>query len=63
MRELILDYVDDLVSNFLYYDRKEDEELQLGAIETAVINREITLKEMVEQFRRGLVNSLPIVGE
>lgn len=54
----ILDYISDLVSNFLYYDRKEDEDLPLGAIEDAVENDVITIDEMVDAFARSLRDGL-----
>jgi hypothetical protein len=49
-RELILGHVEDLVSNFLYYDRKEDEDLPRGSIEEAVKVGEITVDEIVAEF-------------
>jgi len=49
-RETILNTVDDLVSKFIYYDRKEDEDLPLDSIEEAIANGEITLAEIVERF-------------
>jgi hypothetical protein len=55
MKKLILDHVSDLVSNFLYYDRKEDEELPRGAIENAIFNEEISVEEMVIRFRNELI--------
>ncbi len=57
-RDLILDYISDLISNFLYYDRKEDEDLPLGAIEESIKAGEITVDEMVTAFRKGLETSL-----
>jgi hypothetical protein len=53
-RDEILAAVSDLVVDFLYYDRKEDEELPRGAIEDAVAAGEITVDEIVEAFRSGL---------
>ena len=35
----ILGCTEDLVSNFLYYDRKEDEDLPRGTIEEAISKR------------------------
>lgn len=58
-RETILIYVDDLLSSFLYYDRKECEELPRGEIEDAVAAGEITVDEMVAKFRAGLEHSCP----
>lgn len=54
-KELILDTLSDLVSNFLYYDRKEDEELAVGEIEQAIHDDEITIEEMVEHFKDCLL--------
>lgn len=54
MKNKILNTVEDLVSKFLYYDRKEDDDLPNGAIETAIERGEITIDEIVEQFRKSL---------
>jgi hypothetical protein len=50
-REHILAVVSDLATDFLYYDRKESE-LGVGEIEAAVHAGEITVEEIVEEFRR-----------
>ncbi len=50
MKQEILNTVDDLVSSFLYYDRKEDEDLPLGKIEKAINDGTITEVEIVHQF-------------
>jgi hypothetical protein len=57
-KELILNTVNDLVMNFLYYDRKEDEELGVGAIEAEISAGEITVDEIVAKFREVLEHSL-----
>jgi hypothetical protein len=57
-KQLILDTIDDLVANFLYYDRKEDEDLPLHEIEDAVKNGEITIEEMTNRFSERLSQSL-----
>lgn len=57
-RELILGTVADLVSDFLYYDRKEDEGLPRGAIDAAVEEHVITIDEIVAEFRAELVKGL-----
>ncbi|MEA1848985.1 hypothetical protein U9K52_08695 [Chryseobacterium sp. MHB01] len=54
MKEVILNTIDDLCSDFLYYDRKEDEELNMEQLNEAVKKGEITIDEMVEKFRRNL---------
>ncbi len=53
-KETILASVDDALSDFLYYDRKEDEDLPRGQIEEAVKAGEITVDEIIEQFAKGL---------
>ena len=58
MKQLILDNVDDLVSCFLYYDRKEDEDLSLGDIQKALNDGEITIKEIVCKFEERLIKGL-----
>lgn len=58
MRETILSTVKDLASVFIYYDRKEDEELPKGAIEQAIADGEITIEEIVNEFREGLIEYL-----
>lgn len=58
-RQTILDNVSDMVSNFLYYDRKEDEDLPRGAIEEAISKEEISVEEILKAFetelRAGLI--------
>lgn len=57
-KELILGTIDDLVSNFLYYDRRSDEELPEGAIEETIEEGEITVGEIVKRFREQLKENL-----
>lgn len=54
LKKRILDTLDDLMSNFLYYDRKEDCDLEVGDIERAIEEGVITVDEMVEAFRAHL---------
>lgn len=54
MKDNILGAVEDLVSNFLYYDRKEDENLPLDAIDDAIKNGDITIDEIVNKFTEAL---------
>lgn len=58
IKKLIATTVDDLVGDFLYYDRKEDEELERGAIEAAIEDGVITEEEIVEMFRTSLRKGL-----
>lgn len=54
-RELIEDTVADLVIDFLYYDRRgDDDELPVGSIEAAVKAGEISTDEIVQLFRSHL---------
>jgi hypothetical protein len=46
----------DLVSNFLYYNRKEDEDLPVGAIEKAIKDNIVSVKEIVDLFQQELIN-------
>ena len=54
MKEDIINTIKDLVTDFLYYDRREDEELQLGDIEVAIKNEVITRDEIVNEFKKEL---------
>jgi hypothetical protein len=54
VKQIILDTVSDLVADFLYYGRKEDELLPRGVIEAAVTSGQITVDEIVEHFRAEL---------
>jgi len=51
-RQHILDVADDLIGAFLYYDRKEDEDLEVGEIEAAIIGSDISIGEILEVFER-----------
>lgn len=57
-REYILDIITDTISDFLYYDRKEDDILPRGAIQEAIQVGEITVEEIVERFEEELRNGL-----
>jgi hypothetical protein len=57
VKQTILDTIDDLCSNFLYYDRKEDEDLTMELLNKAVEDGEITVKEMVDKFESCLRNT------
>jgi hypothetical protein len=53
-RELIMATTKDLISDFLFYDRKEDEDLPSGAIEDAIASGEISVDEIVAVFKEEL---------
>jgi hypothetical protein len=58
MDEIIENTIDDLISNFLYYDRKEDEELPVGAIQKAIKEGKITKEQIIKKFTDILNSSL-----
>lgn len=55
MIENINNAIEDLVSDFLYYDRKEDEELKVGDIEKAIEKGEITIEQIVDKFKNRII--------
>lgn len=56
--ERILATVDDMIADFLYYGRKEDEDLPQGEIEAAIEAGEITVENIVERFAEKLSEGL-----
>lgn len=58
MKKRILNTISDLVLNFTYYDRKEDEELTMEALAEAVEDGTITIEEMVATFEKELRDGL-----
>lgn len=57
-KDLILTTVKDLVKDFLYYERKEDQELPVGSIELAIKYGEVTINEISECFKSELIKAL-----
>lgn len=58
MKEEIIKTVKDLVTDFLYYDRKDDEDLGVNAIQTAIKDGFISSDEIVKQFSISLKEGL-----
>ncbi len=58
MKDLILNEVEFIVSKFLYYDRKDCEDLEVGAIDNAIENDIITVDEIVAKFKSCLEDGL-----
>ena len=56
MKEIIDNCITDLVSSFLYYDRKEDEDLPRGVIEKMIEDGEISIDYIVNKFKKDLEN-------
>ena len=53
-KQIIHDVVEDLVAKFMYYDRKEDEQLPAGQIEDAIKEGETSVAEIVSVFEKAL---------
>ena len=53
-KQLVCEVIIELVSSLLYYDRKEDEQLQIGDIEKLWESGEFTIDDMVNEFRNQL---------
>jgi len=60
VKKTILDSIDDVVGDFMYYDRKEDEDLPLGAIEEALKAGDITYNEIVDRFKQKIYEVLSL---
>ena len=58
IRQRILNEIEDAVSQMLYYDRKEDEDLPVGAIDKAVRDGVMTEGEIVAAFSYALGQGL-----
>ncbi len=50
-KQKILNVIDDTVGRFLYYDRKEDEELEVDEIEKQIEAGNITSNEIINRFK------------
>lgn len=61
MRHYILDIVSDLCTNFLYYDRKEDEMLSRKQLKEAIEKGDVTIEELGEHFKKELTKGLEIL--
>lgn len=57
-KEHILNGIDDMCSNFFYYDRKNDEELSSDDIQKAYDNGVITIDDMVFRFTNNCIDTL-----
>lgn len=54
MKKHILGVVEDLTSDFLYYDRKEDDFLTHEKLVESVKNGEVTIEEMGSVFMEAI---------
>ena len=58
IKQIIINTVKDLAADFLYYDRKEDEELSSDQLNEAFIDGTITTNEIIEIFAKELKENL-----
>ena len=58
MKRTILAAIEDLVADFLYYNRKDDDDLPRGMIDQTILDGLITVDEMVQHFRDKLIDGL-----
>jgi len=60
LRIRILNVLEDAISDFLYYDRKEDDVLPRRAIQQAVRDGVVTVDELAEKARSVLKSNLSV---
>lgn len=58
LRQLILNEASDCASNFMYYDRKDDEDLPRGSIENAISENVVTVEDIISEFRKTILENL-----
>lgn len=58
IKRLIFNTIADLVSDFLYYDRKDDELLPMGKIERFLKADLITEEEIIACFKKNLLRNI-----
>lgn len=58
IKAMILGTVDDLVVDFLFYDRKEDKEVPVGAIQEAILRGVMSESDIVKRFAEQLREAL-----
>lgn len=57
-KEIIMRTIDDMILDFLVYDRKDDEYLPRDVIEDMVKNGDLDIDEMVDRFKDSLIASI-----
>ena len=53
-KQHMLDIIEDLITDYLYYDRQEDEDLSFEEVEELVKSGEITAHEISECFDKDI---------
>src|SRR5258708_6174104 len=61
-KQIALDTVTDLAADFLYYDRKDDDELSREDIKNLLKSKELTKKEIKEHFSKAIDEALEVHG-
>jgi hypothetical protein len=54
VNESIRNIIDDLAVDFVYYDRKDDEVIPVAELNRLIISGELTVDDVVDQFRAAL---------
>ena len=60
-KRLVLDSISDLFGDFIYYDRKEDEDLPRGRIELLVERGVLSPQAIVAEFERHVLEYFEIL--
>jgi hypothetical protein len=58
LKGTIFAVIEGMVTDFLYYDREEDEDLPLDAIQLAISKGEISVDEIATAFKEQLIKKL-----
>lgn len=58
LKERITNVISDTLVDLLYYNRKEDDDLPIGAIEDAIEHGIITVDEILELVRKQITHSV-----
>lgn len=58
-KQHLLNSITDGVSKVFYYDRNDDEDLSPDDVNELIKNREVTLRELVDQFKGAILENYP----
>lgn len=58
-KQKVLDTIEDLVTNFVHYDREEDEQLSVEALESYLEDGTINLERIFHHFKICLGKAFP----
>lgn len=58
-KEYFLACISDAVSDLVYYDRKDCEELNRDQVDELINSGEVTVSEMLETFKKGILENYP----